>query len=191
MADWLIGAAGARPWTVALVASLLDPHSSEARRIGADVWLRATEGLETALDRPACLGLMAYLLALGFDNAGPGAEALVARAFDPVYKAAAGDELPAEAWKLLSSRLPTVARWRDGDPRERLRRGLIERFIRHGWPPEHLLHVAHDDFTFQRLVVVCESSRDGRALLKRLATEVAAGRVEATGMQQTALAPYA
>jgi hypothetical protein len=84
-----------------------------------------------------------------------------------------------------------VARWRDGDPRERLRRGLIERFIRHGWPPEHLLRVAHGDFTFQRLVVVCESSREGRALLKRLATEVAAGRVEATGMQRTALAPYA
>jgi hypothetical protein len=84
-----------------------------------------------------------------------------------------------------------VARWRDGDPRERLRRGLIERFIRHGWPPEYLLRAAQDDFTFQRLVVACESSREGRALLKRLAADVAAGRVEATGMQQAALAPYA
>src|SRR5262249_10524073 len=190
VADWLIQAAAPRAATVALVASLLDPRSADARRVGAEVWLRASKGVEAALDRPAYVKLMAYLLAVGFDDAGPEAAALAAGGFDPVYKAAGSGELAAGAWLLGAGQLPTLPRWRDGDQRERLRRGLIERFVRHGWPPPELLRAAQDDFTFQRLVVVCESSREGRALLKRLAAEVAAGRVEATDLQRAALAAY-
>jgi hypothetical protein len=189
--DWVARAETPRPATLATVAAALDPHAPEVRRAGPHLWLRATADAESLLDKAAFVRLMAFLLALGFDATGPGAEDLVARAFDAVDKASASGDLPPAAWESLAPHLPTLPWWRDWDRCERLRRGLVERVLRHRWPPELLLRVTRDDETFQRLIVIAEWTRDGQALLRRLAARVWQGRVEATGSQRAALAPYA
>src|SRR5262249_12434994 len=133
----------------------------------------------------------AFLLAVAFDNPGPGADELVVRSFATVDRAAASRELPLEAWRPLASRLPAVPRWREADWCDRLRRGLVERFIRHGWPPAQLLRAVRDDLAFQRVVMICEWTEEGMALLKRLAGELPGEASETTRVQQVVLARYA
>jgi hypothetical protein len=188
---WLVRAPAPTPRTMLTIASSLDPHDAEVQRIGAEPWLRTTAGLEAKLDTAAYRRVAAFLLAVAFDNPGPGADELVVRAFATVDRAAASRELPLEAWRPLASRLPAVPRWRESDWCDRLRRGLVERFIRHGWPPAQLLRAVRDDLAFQRVVMICEWTEEGMALLKRLARELPGEAIETTRVQQVVLARYA
>lgn len=188
---WFLRAKAPAPRAVAAVADALDPHSPAVRRIGAEPWLRTTQGVDVGLERREYLKLAAFLLSVAFDNPGPGAEELVARVFEPVDTAARRGELTPEAWDLLADQLPPLPWWRERDWSERLRRGLVERFVRHDWPPEQLLRAVRDDATFERVVVICEWTRQGESLLRRLAAKVTRGATDATGPQRALLARYA
>src|SRR5262249_28145832 len=129
VAGWLVRAAAPRTTTVAVAASVLDPHAPEAHAVGADTWLRAAGDAERQLDQATQIRLMAFLLALAFTAPEPEAAALAARAFATIDQAAASGELPAGAWQRLAGELPTLPWWRESDRPERLRRGLVERFV--------------------------------------------------------------
>ncbi|MGH7266329.1 MAG: hypothetical protein ACREMB_16000, partial [Candidatus Rokuibacteriota bacterium] len=165
--------------------------SPAVRGIGVEPWLRAASGLEARLDRPTWLGLAAFLLAVAFDDPSPRAGELAASVFESVDRAAASRELPLPAWRLVAGRLPAVPRWREADWADRLRRGLVERFVQHRWPVTELLRAARGDGAFQRVVTICEWSDDGLSMLRRLAAGVSGGRLEATRAQRALLARYA
>ena len=178
--SWLLSTEAPGLAALAAAASVLDPGSPEVRRAGAAPWLRAIATLESTLDEPGYEDLMAFLLALALGDQGTGAAELAVRAFDPVDRALAGQRLSAAAWERLARELPSMPWWREWDRPERLRRGFVERCVRHRWPPEMLLRATLDDETFQRLVVICEWTRNGQDLLKRLAAQVGQGKVPAT-----------
>jgi hypothetical protein len=188
--SWLLSTEAPGVAALAAAASVLDPGSPEVRRAGAAPWLRATATLESALDEPGYEDLMAFLLALALSDQGTGAAELAVRAFDPVDRALAAQRLSAAAWERLARELPSMPWWREWDRPERLRRGFVERCVRHRWPPEMLLRATLDDETFQRLVVICEWTRNGQDLLKRLAAQVGQGKVPATNPRRTVLAIY-
>lgn len=188
---WFMRAEAPKAPTVAVVASVLRPDAPELHRIGTESWLRATAGIEDRLDKQAHIRLMAFLLSLAFRHPDPTAAELAARAFETVDRAATSGELPPDAWALLADQLPALPWWRDWDRCERLRRGLIERFVRGRWSPGHLLRAAPDDATFQRIVEICEWTRDGEAFLRRLAGLVSRASLEATRVQRAVLARYA
>src|SRR5262249_39018582 len=93
VAGWLVPAAAPRTTTVAVAASVLDPHAPEAPAVGADTWLRAAGDAESQLDKATQIRLMAFLLALAFTAPEPEAAALAARAFATIDQAAASGEL--------------------------------------------------------------------------------------------------
>jgi hypothetical protein len=187
---WILATEAPSLAALAVAASVLDPHSPEVRRAGASPWLRALATLESTPDEPGNEELMAFLLALAFESPGPGAEELAARAFDPVDRALAGERLSAAAWEILARGLPSVPWWREWDRSERVRRGFVDRCLRHRWPPDVLLRATGDDDTFQRLVVICEWTRDGQELLKRLAAQVGQGEVPTTSPRRSVLSAY-
>jgi hypothetical protein len=187
---WLLATEAPGLAALATAASVLDPVSPDVRRVGPSPWLGALATLEGSTDEPAHVELMAFLLALALDSQGPGAEELAARAFDPVDRALAGEELSRAAWERLERNLPTVPWWREWDRNERLRRGFVDSCLRHRWPPAALLRATGDDDTFQRLVVICEWTRDGQELLKRLAAQVSQGQVPTTTPRRSVLSVY-
>jgi hypothetical protein len=187
---WLSSSQAPSLAALGAAASVLDPASPEIRRSGTAPWLRAIATLESVPGEPAHDELMAFLLALAFEGAGPDAPELAARAFDPVDRALAGETLSATAWERLARDLPSLPWWREWDRPERLRRGFVDRCLRHRWPPETLLRVTLDDDTFQRLVVICEWTKDGQELLKRLAARVGQGQVPATTPRRSVLSTY-
>jgi GTPase-associated protein 1 len=188
--QWIGRAQRPRPGTVAVAASVLDPRAPETRRIGPEAWLRAVAHAESQLDTPTHARLMAFLLALALAHRGPDGGPLAARAFAAVDQAVASGELPASAWQLLAPELPALPWWRESDRGERLRRGMIDRLVRDRWAPGVLLQATDDDEAFQRLVVICEWTREGQAVLKRLAGHIAQGRLEVTPAQRAVLARY-
>jgi hypothetical protein len=187
---WILSTEAPALPALAAAVSVLDPSSAEVKRAGASPWLRALATLESPPDEPGYEELMAFLLALAFHDQGPGAPDLAVRAFDPVDRALAGQTLSPAAWERLARDLPSMPWWREWDRPERLRRGFVERCVRHRWPPDMLLRATLDDETFQRLVVICEWTRDGQDLLKRLGTQVGQGKVPATTPRRSILATY-
>ena len=80
----------------------------------------------------------ALLLALAFSNAPPKPMALVAECFEFVHDVAGRDRLKDEAWIALDPIVPHLWWLNDWDKCERLRRGLLQAFVRHKWPPSEI-----------------------------------------------------
>jgi hypothetical protein len=188
--SWVLSTEAPGLAALAAAVSVLDPGSPEVRRAGASPWVRALATLESPPDEAGYDELMAFLLALAFHDPSPSAPELAVRAFDPVDRALAVQQLSPTAWDRLARDLPSMPWWREWDRSERLRRGFVERCVRQRWPVDMLLRATLDDETFQRLVVICEWTRDGQDLLRRLAAQVGQGKVAATPPRRPILAVY-
>ena len=101
------------------------------------------------------------------NEAGDDSCELVAAAFEPVHQAAMRSALSVRAWRWLAPRMPP-SNWYslyDWDRAEKLRRALVDSFIRHRWDPNALHRAATDRETRRRLASYCRTSREGRRLL--------------------------
>jgi hypothetical protein len=188
--SWLRDAREPRAHTVALVAGLLDPHASEVQCMGTTVWLQFATTAHTQLDRPTLTQAMAFLLAFAFDNPGPGAAELVAKAFEIVHDAARHDELDNDSWRLLMDQVPSSFWGWDWDRCERLRRALADRFVRYDWPIDQFLRVVKDEKTFFQIVEYCSTSTSGRSFLRKIMKLVAQGECQTTSARRAVLASF-
>lgn len=184
---WLSAVAAPREASVAMVASLLDPHSPEVHQLGTDMWLRLAKSTFSKPDRETLIDTVAFILALGFDNPDPGACGLVVQAFQTVHDAAERDELGYGSWRLLKDQVPSLSWWQNWDKCERLRRALVEIFYRHDWPTQDFLRAVKRQDTFRRMVDFCCSKSWGRKFLEKVAEQVAQGGVHATDFQRAML----
>jgi hypothetical protein len=184
---WLSETSNPREATVAFIANLLDPYSPEVQRFGAQVWLQFLPLSLEKLDRQTFSKTMSFLLALAFNNPGPGTEELVAQTFEPVHDAAENDELDSASWTLLSDQAPSLSLWRDWDQCERLRHALVERFIRYNWSIAQFLRCAKRKQTFQQIVEICRMTSSGKAFLRKVIEAVNEQKVLVTDTQQEVL----
>lgn len=185
---WLKTKKKTRPTTVALIASLLDPHSPEVHKFGTQFWLDMALDQALNLDREVQVHLLTFLLAFGFDNPGPGSDEIVARSFEIVHNAAEKDELKDESWSLVENQLPRF--WLGRDKSERLRRGLVEKSVNFGWRPQEFLDSVEREDTFRRIVLYCSESPAGRKFLKKVRNQVRQGFVKATETHRSILDEY-
>ena len=112
---------------------------------------------------------MAFLLALGFNNPQPRAYELVARAFQIVHDAAEKDELGYDNWRLLNYQVPTISWWRNWDKCERLRRALVEKFIKYEWPAEYFKEVVKNQKTRDLIMLFCRTRHWTKEFLDKIA----------------------
>lgn len=185
---WLSEVSKPREITIALIACLLDPHSPEVQRFGVEVWLRCLPMELDRFDRKTLVKTMVFFLALSFNNPGARTEELTAYAFESVHEAAENGELDHDSWMLLRGQLPSLSWWSDWDTCERLRRALIERFIRYEWSVDQFLRSTEREELFQRIVESCKVTTSGRIFLKKLARLAARGEIPATNAQRSMLA---
>lgn len=188
--DWLGNAESPRTATMALLAGVLDPNSQRVIQMGTRVWLHISRVSCKELDELTHIRVMAFVLALGFNNPDNHAPELVAEAFQPVHEAAARERLPYSSWRLLMYQAPSLSWWGEWDKCERLRQALIDKFIRYGWNVEFFLRsVRHSDI-FGLVLHSCNEKGRGRKFIRRVAQGVAGGYVAATEEQRHALKHY-
>jgi hypothetical protein len=176
--DWLSGRELVREPSGALIADLSNPHSSDVRARGADLWLKVIAHRGTTTQATVRNRLYTFLLALGFDAPAGHADELVALTFDTVHSALAGNQLGDDSWRWLEDQLPTLTIWRHWDRCERLRCGLAERFIRHEWPVSNFFRCAPNRDVLKDLLKSCNKVDGGYRLLKEIRKAVAENLIE-------------
>jgi hypothetical protein len=175
MVDWLASRPAAREASAALIAVLSNPHSPEIGRRGPGPWLsclKCPEGLDSVGIR-----LRAYLLALGFDNTGPGSDELVVNSFAAVHEALATEHLPYDSWSLLEDHVPRLSWHRNWDRCERLRRGLVEKFAYYSWPAAQFVRCATDEDMLQAMLESCWKAEGGKRFLGNLKVAFSLGQL--------------
>lgn len=166
---------------LALAAHVLDPHSAETHSAGLDFWQTAI-GQDSGLTEETRIQLHSFVLALAFDFSTNQACELTVGTFETVHEAAATKNLSYKAWSRFEQIVPYLSVSRNWDHCERLRRGLVDRFVEHDWPVAQFIGCARTQRTLAALVRTCNQySPMGKSILRRMRQQEGAIR---------ALVPY-
>lgn len=133
----------------------------------------------------------AFLLAVGFTERSAAAARLVALLFQSVHQEASEDRLPHLAWTLLEPLVPSLSWWRDWDRCERLRRGLVERFIQQEWDLRYFLEALKDTETLELTLEGASSISGGKAFVRKLRKGIDEGILPATRSQRAVVSTSA
>lgn len=139
--DWVQEKADRSPASLLAVSHVVAPYASRIAKRDSAAWLRTFHEVQgTATDAEKDY-LASFLLTLAFCNAPPAPLDLVEESYQRVHQAAWEERLSDEAWSIAEPFVPEVSWRKDWDWCERLNRGLVAAFIRHGWPASGLRRV--------------------------------------------------
>lgn len=182
--SWLESSQRPRCETMALLSSLLDPHSEQVLKFGTKLWLPLARANGSELTAKSRIRVMAFLLALGFNNPDACAPELVAEAFQTVHDAATHETLPYASWRLLMHQAPSLTWWGEWDKGERLRRALVDRFIRFKWNLDFFLQAIKREDTFIEVLRNCSGKK---RFFRLVAHEIDQGYISASEERRRAL----
>jgi hypothetical protein len=187
--NWLSSKKTPHATTMALLADMLDPHSSGVIKLGTQIWLPLVR-FSGQLNEQVRIRIMAFLLALSFNNPDAQAPELTAESFQPVHDAAAREKLPYPSWRLLMYQAPSHSWWGEWDKCERLRRALIDKFIHYRWDSQHFLRALKQPELFMKVLASCSGKGRVGKFIHKMALDVEKGKVSATKEQRHALSYY-
>jgi GTPase-associated protein 1, N-terminal domain type 1 len=171
---------------MALLAGLLDPHQARILHYGLSSWVKlAKEAADVVLAFPSGEA-SSFLLSLGFQYPEADTVILVATCFEHVHAAArddAHDPLSYRAWKSLEPEVPVLNYTWNWDKCERLRRALVERFIKKSWPRDQFLQCVNRPGTLLSVFYSCREVRGGEDFIRGIAAEVLSGVLRTTEAQ--------
>ncbi len=168
-----------RAATVGLISTYLDPDWDELKAVNRTKWLDSLEThgrdetREEIRDR-----VSAFVFAVGMHNDSPTDMKLLLATFDEVHEALLETRLDDEAWCWLSDQLPRLRFFNSWDRAERLRRGIIERFVDHEWPVSELVATAMSEETWSYLLGTCQKTKKGKRVFRELKNLLAEGNTD-------------
>jgi hypothetical protein len=166
--EWL-SANKDRPLLAKVVcAHVVAPYSYQIKSFGSEVWLQTYEELREQAKYAEVNYLATLLLALGLQNTSPIPVKVIALYFEHIHQLAWDDKMPDANWVILDPIVPHLLWIHDWDKCERLRRGLIEAFVKFGWAPEHLHECIKNDELLVRVLRSAKSVEGGSALLSKI-----------------------
>lgn len=166
--QWLASTSELDPTMVRFVAVAWGPHSNGVRRLGYDVFGRALSQTIAGTNVELADDLAAFCLALGLSGWTQSALKLVHDSFQRVHDAVMQSRLGGTAWHWLLRSVPSAG-WfstQDWDRGEKLRRALVDAFLRNGWDPRVFAQTVRNPDTRRRTIEYCRDSRRGRELLR-------------------------
>ena len=167
--DWLSTTISLSLKTALLGAVLFGPSDENVAMLGHGFLheqLRGAKG--DGAPSPTYLEFAAFCLAVALNDGGDDARELIAEAFEPVHDAAMSSALSWRSWHWLAPSMPRPSWYSlfDWDRAEKLRRALVDRFLRYRWDPKALGGAVSSPDTRWRLASYCRESREGRELLR-------------------------
>lgn len=174
--------------TTAFVATLLNPNSAEVINLGTKLWIPLIQKRkDNDLKDETWLDVMTFMLTLGFHNQDNNSVRLVSYSFEDVHDSIEQNELGFNSWQYLEKHVPSLSWWHNWDKCERLRRALVENFIRFSWPCDEFLRSVQQRETFNKIIDYCHSTYAGRKYLKSIRNRIAHNEVVATNEQRERL----
>jgi hypothetical protein len=170
-----------------LLAGLLDAHDPGLNGFGIRPWVQlVSESPELIFEFPNS-DAAAFLLSLGFQRIEPESVELVKACFENVHDAAADDSLSYRGWQALKRELPTLSWSRDWDKCERLRQGLLQRFIRNHWSRQAFLPCVSKPEIMHRVLHSCRDIQGGEKFILSIVEDVFGGISKCTEGQLSVL----
>jgi hypothetical protein len=172
--DWVQQKSDSSPASVVAVAHAVAPYASRISKRNSEVWLRTFRDIQATANDAEKDYLASFLLTLAFCNAPPAPLDLVGESYQRVHQSAWEERLSDEAWSLVEPFVPELSWWKNWDKCERLNRGLVAAFIRHGWPPSGLRQVKNyfpRNSSTNLIQQISQSARDvkgGRELVREV-----------------------
>jgi len=156
------------PQNVVIVAAhIIAPCTYKFRQFDSTIWLKTFKELAAQGNRRETNYFASMLLALGFQNAPPDSLALVEECFERVHQVAWDDAMPEDDWFILDPIVPHLWWHRDWDKCERLRRGLIEAFVKFRWPIVKLADCVKNDEFLSRVIESAKHVDGGKELVSQ------------------------
>jgi GTPase-associated protein 1, N-terminal domain type 1 len=164
--DWVEAEPARSSESLVAVAHVIAPYSSDVVQRDSTVWLRAFRTIKDSCKETDKVYVGTFLLALALRNAPPSPLDLVSESFECVHEAAEKQRLSDSAWIIIEPLVPELSWFSNWDKCERLRRGLLLAFVRHGWPASELKRRIKD-FDVLRLLLRSARKVDGAEQLFR------------------------
>lgn len=156
--------------TLAYISSLVDYSASDASS-SKDAWAIAIDSLDMELSEKD-LDLCVFLLARALSGKSNCPEILIVKAFGAVHSALLDSRVPANSWSMIEEWLPWVSFFSRWDKANRLRLGVVEKFINEKLPAEAFLNITDDLNVFIELVDIAMRISKGRKYLKKGLSEI-------------------
>jgi hypothetical protein len=150
--EWLCAKNDRTIFAKLVCAHVVAPYSYQIKDFGTEVWLKAYEELRQREDYREVNYLAALILALGLQNAPPIPIKVIGLCFEHIHQLAWTDKMPDANWVILDPIVPHLLWIHDWDKCERLRRGLIEAFVKFHWPRELLRDCIKNNQLFERVL---------------------------------------
>lgn len=150
--EWLVAGPERPLFAKLLCAHVVAPYSYKVKEFGTDVWLRTYEELRQQSKYNEVNYLASFLLALGLQNASPIPIKVIGLCFQHIHQLAWDDKMPDANWIILEPIVPHLLWIHDWDKCERLRRGLVEAFVKFHWPREQLATCIKNDDLLSRVL---------------------------------------
>lgn len=165
IAQWITEHPNCSQHVAIAVAHIIAPYTYQFCKFDTGVWLACFKQLVIEGHRREADYFGSMLLALGFQNAPPDALALVEECYERIHQREWDDALSEDAWFILDPVVPHLWWHRDWDKCERLRRGLIEAFVKFAWPVVKLADCVKNDAFLKKVVESAKYVDGGRELV--------------------------
>lgn len=164
---WILSQKHCPSHTAIIAGHIIAPYSYQFCKYDSSVWLNTYKDLMKSGDEKEMVYFAALLLALGFQDAPPNALELVVEFFEKIHKITWDEKMPDETWIILEPLVPHLWWIHEWDRCERLRRGLIEAFIRNRWPLIKLAACVKDQIFLDRVIMSAEKVDGGKQFVSR------------------------
>lgn len=169
----------ARSWAWLSVLSRTVLPDALPNAAGRDPWIVAVQALgPTPTGDRSLITFFAHLFAraLGYKSTNPAELAQIA--FEPLYRAAAADVLPDEAWRLFEPRLSWGLNWFNSDRCPRLRMAVTDLFVDRDLSPRIFSHIVGDNGLFEPVAETMARTGKGRRYLRQVGQSLQAEHLE-------------
>jgi len=141
---------------------IVAPYSYKIKTFGSEIWLNTYEELREQGNAVEVNYLATLLLALALQNASPSPTKVIGLCFEHLHQLAWNDKMQDDNWIILDPIVPHHLIWlHDWDKCERMRRGLIEAFVKFQWPPEKLHECIKSDDLLVRILKSAKAVQGG------------------------------
>jgi hypothetical protein len=171
--EWLSANMDRPLFAKVVCAHIVAPFSYQIKSFGSEIWLRTYEDLREQANYGEVNYIATLLLALGLQNTPPMPVKVIALCFEHIHQLTWDDKMSDANWIILDPIVPHLLWLNDWDKCERLRRGLIEAFVKFRWAPEYLHECVKNDDLLVRVLRSAKSVEGGSALLSKISLNVA------------------
>jgi len=182
LTTWILSQEEINATVIAILANSLldDAHTSD--KLPLKCWSFLANNLNLLGDRDLYIGSVGYLAMMAFSGIDVRYSGIMACVFQPVHDLAANNEINYNIWQRISRYLPSVG-LKEWDRCEKLRKGLVEKYIECNWPIQNFLSSVQSKETLSKILDLCVENRVTRRFVRNIRSAVKRGNVTATKTQ--------